>query len=165
MKTIPLGLGFEAIVDNGDYEWLSKYAWHTIGTVDCLYVVRECYIYMSREIMNAPVRLEVDHIDGNRLNNQRSNLRVCAHAQNSQNRKKTKEKTKSKYKGVSLFLRTRKWRAYIAFRDVFGQQIRLHLGSFSLEEDAAKAYDKAARYYFGEFAALNFPGEGEVSCL
>lgn len=119
---------------------------------------------MARDVMNAPSHLIVDHKDGNVLNNQKENLRLCYNIQNLQNRRKQRRKTSSKYKGVSLRY-TGKWLAEIQFSDVESQKVRVRLGLFLLEEEAAKAYDQAARYYHGEFAALNFPGMGEQSCL
>ncbi len=160
MKTIPLNHGLEAIVDDEDYEELSKYKWY-VG-LPGLDVMRARGILMSREIMKAPDGLEVDHKDGNGLDMQRSNLRLCTSSQNNQNRKKRKGTT-SKYKGV--FGWTGRWQVGIKLQDTFGQTSKKHLGYFTVEEEAAKTYDEAARKHFGEFACLNFPGEGERSCL
>lgn len=160
MKTIPLTQGYKALVDDEDYEELSKHEWCII--LPTLRVVRYYGISMSREIMKAPPYLDVDHRNGNRLDMQKFNLRICNRSQNVQNSRKRKS-TSSKYKGVCFVYKS--WRTDICFRDIFGQQVRLRLGHFSSEEEAARAYDDEARKKFGEFAALNFPGEGERSCL
>jgi len=93
----------------------------------------------------------VDHIDGNKLNNNFNNLRWCTNFQNNGNRKKQNHTT-SKYKGTSYRKDTKKWRAYIMRNDV-----QIPLGCFDTEEEAGRAYDSAARELFGEFAKLNFP--------
>jgi len=158
---IPLTHGYKAIVDNKDFEELSRYNWYMDLTTSG--PMRNGGVHMSRQIMNAPNHLEVDHRDGNRLDMQRSNLRLCTSSQNNQNSRKRKGFS-SKYKGVSFFPGDKTWRANIAIQGILGQ-VKLRLGKFTIEEEAARAYDKAARYHFGEFAALNFPKEGERSCL
>jgi hypothetical protein len=105
---------------------------------------------MHRVIMNAPSGMLVDHRDGNGLNNQKSNLRICNRKQNQQNRPMNSN-NKSGYKGVCWNKRSNKWRSGIRVdnKDIF-------LGSFFCLVKAAKAYDEAAKKYFGEFAYLNF---------
>jgi hypothetical protein len=94
---------------------------------------------------------EVDHVDRNRLNCTRENIREANRSQNNANVSRKRGST-SHYRGVRREVRSKKesWTARIAAR---GQQI--HLGSFDCEEDAARAYNKAALEYFGEFAVLN----------
>jgi HNH endonuclease/AP2 domain len=94
---------------------------------------------------------EIDHKDRNRLNNQRDNLRSATRQEQVQNTTKRKN-TASKYKGVSWW--KNKWKARIVIN---GKSI--HLGYFDNEEDAARAYDRAAKRAFGEFMVLNFPEE------
>jgi hypothetical protein len=99
---------------------------------------------------------EVDHEDGNGLNNTRENLRHATHSQNVANRGKCSgfsgAPCSSCYKGVSWSKQAKKWKAYIR---VAGHSH--HLGLFTTELDAALAYDIAAAYYFGPFARLNLP--------
>ncbi len=98
----------------------------------------------------------VDHINHDKLDNRRENLRLATHQQNKWNTKKPSSRTDtpftSKYKGVSLFKKNGRWTASIRIN---GKSKRL--GYFSTEEDAARAYDIAARANFGEFACCNFP--------
>jgi hypothetical protein len=102
--------------------------------------------------MGEPEGLQVDHEDGNGLNNQRSNLRIASPTQNQGNARRRKDNT-SGYKGVSWYRRTNKWKAHIRV----DKKLR-HLGYFIDLTDAARAYDAAALEHFGEFAHLNFPG-------
>jgi hypothetical protein len=107
---------------------------------------------MHRQILNAPDSLIVDHINGNGLDNRKANIRTATYTQNSCNRKKANKDTWSQYKGVTFNAKRKKWKARI---QVHGRKI--YLGSFNAETNAAKAYDKAAKKYHKEFAALNFP--------
>lgn len=113
---------------------------------------------LHRMVMNAPYGVQVDHINGDTLDNRRCNLRLCSHAENQHN--KNSQAGTSKYKGVYLYKRDKKWRAMIA-----KNKKNIHLGYFNDEIQAAHAYDEAARQLFGEFARLNFPNPGEQSCL
>lgn len=110
-------------------------------------------ISLYRFIMDAPDGIEVDHKDGDRLNNRRSNLRFATRLQNMANIHVAKGGT-SQYRGVSWAKNDGKWVAYIQF-----QNKSRYLGHFSNEEDAARVYDKAAQELFGEFCILNFPEE------
>lgn len=97
--------------------------------------------------------LDIDHADGNRLNNEIENLRLASRSQNLQNRAKYKKTSNShsQYKGVSRATNGAEWRAAI-----YPHGKTLWLGVFSTEEGAARAYDDAARQYYGEFAKTNF---------
>lgn len=152
------------LVDDEDYEYLNKFKWGVVKRKNTFYASRtQHYKDGSRKKMMLIHRLIlglsdpkifVDHVDHNGLNNQKSNLRICTNQENQRNTSLNNKKTlnsSSKYKGVSWYKRDNKWRANICVgKDVY-------LGSFINETDAAKAYDRAALKYFGEFACLNFP--------
>jgi hypothetical protein len=153
-RRIPLTRGKFAIVDAKDYAELSKHTWFAEGAQKTYYAVRKQNgksIKMHRCILKAPPDFVVDHIDHNGLNNRRSNLRLATFTQNCQNQKRTANKT-SKYKGVHWHKQQKKWAAAIT-----ANKKRKHLGYFEQEEEAAKAYDKAAKKLHADFASLNFP--------
>ena len=104
---------------------------------------------MSRILLNAAISDKIDHRDGNKLNNRRNNLRICAQAENAMNRKININNT-SGYKGVYWNKPRRKWVALIGVN-----KKRIHLGMFSNKINAAKAYNDAAIKYHGEFSNLN----------
>jgi hypothetical protein len=153
-RLIPLTRGQFAIVDAEDYPSLSQYTWFAEGTPNNYYAVRKengKSIKMHRQITNAPDHLVVDHIDHNGLNNRKSNLRPCTFAENCRNLRSSRHKT-SRYKGVHWRKRGKKWAAAIRCDNKTH-----HLGYFKDEIEAARAYDKAATTFHGEFASLNFP--------
>jgi hypothetical protein len=153
-RRIKLTRGKYAIVDPEDYEKLVKYNWFAVKERHTFYVQRNKNgksEKMHRVIMNPPLDLLVDHENHNGLDNRKANLRIATHAENSRNKKKQSSKTSSRYKGVYLAKWANKWRAAIYHN---GKCIQL--GYFDSEEEAAKAYDKAARLLFGKFASLNF---------
>jgi len=100
---------------------------------------------MHREIMGCPTKKQIDHINNDPLDNRRSNLRVCSHAENSRNRRMSS----GKLKGV-LWKSKNRWQARIRVNG----NLKV-LGSYLSPQDAASAYDKAAVKYFGEFANIN----------
>ena len=152
-KEIHLLRGQIAIVDDSDYEELMRYRWHanSYGYAVCSLFnkSKETRLFMHRVIMNPPADMQVDHINGNKLDNRRSNLRVCTRAENSKNRKK-QSTSRNTYKGVEWSKDHNAWRAKIRV----GLR-RLTLGSFKTEKEAAMAYNEAALRYHGEFAQLN----------
>lgn len=120
-----------------------------LGKIGNKYVTKT--IYLHRMIINAKKGFQVDHIDQNKLNNKSENLRICTNQENTRNTKSRKGST-SKYKGVCWDNETKKWLAQICI----GKGKHKNLGRFINEEDAAKAYDAAAKLYHGEFAYLNY---------
>lgn len=157
MKEIPLTQDKVAIVDDGDFEWLNQWKWHAHRRHGIWYALRGIVvakkpvaIRMHRMILDAPIGVQVDHINGDGLRNTRDNLRLVTDQQNRFNGRLYANNT-SGYKGVSLFRPTGKWCAHIGFNGK-----RKNLGYFGTPEEAASAYDNAARKLFGEFARLNF---------
>jgi hypothetical protein len=159
VKEIPLTHGLFALVDDSDYVILSKYKWHATtihrdGKVSYRAArtgrpISPIPVLMHRQIMGFPEGKQVDHINGNPLDNRRANLRICENAQNNRNKGLTKAST-SGYKGVSFSKQIGKWRAYIVTN-----YRQTSLGLFDNPLDAAKAYNVAALKYHGEFARLN----------
>lgn len=157
-KQIKLTKGYHAIVDDEDFEWLMEHSWCVRDSYPraryALSWIKGKIVCMHRLILMHHGLLEeglvVDHIDGKGLNNQKNNLRACTHAENTRNRKGP---FKHGYLGICRCNSTKNpWRASIR---VNGKNI--YLGVFLTKENAARAYDAAARKYHGEFATLNFP--------
>jgi hypothetical protein len=152
VRMIPLGDGCYAYVDAADYDWLNGYYWHLHNG----YAARKekgKIILMHTQIMQPPKGMVVDHIQGNRLNNCRCNLRVCTRAENLRNQSRQGDSS-SPYKGVIHDKGTVRWRAQLCFQ---GQ--RIPLGRFATAIEAARAYDRGAVQWFREYARLNFPAE------
>lgn len=161
VKAIYLGKGQYTIVDSDDIERLvTKKWWVRYNHAGYPYAKsntstgpydehgrKRTSLAMHRFIMNAPSGMQVDHINHNSLDNRKTNLRICTHAQNRMNSKK-KSGTLSKYKGVQK--NYHKWTAHIKH----GQK-QFYLGSFPTEEIAAMVYNNKAQELFGDFANLN----------
>jgi hypothetical protein len=157
-KRIPLTCGKFAIVDDEDYDRLSKWKWQYhrgaahrkqhIARIGGKQIVR--MIQMHRFINNTPPSMETDHINGDPLDNRKANLRTATPNQNKMNRGKTTRKCTSRFKGVSWNAARGSWRA-----DITLSRKQIHLGHFSDEIAAATAYNAAAKKYHGEFAKLN----------
>ena len=113
---------------------------------------KQTSIGLHQMIMQTPKGMYTDHIDGNPLNNKRSNLRVCSNADNCRNRGINKNNTHG-YKGVSYDGRRphAPWSARVGFN-----YKRVYVGNYATKEEAARAYDKKALELHGEFARLNF---------
>jgi len=157
MRMIPLTQGQYAIVDDANYEALNKHKWCAAKMHGKYYAIRGVRndsktrtVYLHREILQPAVGQEIDHINGNPLDNRDNNLRLCTSAQNHMNQRP--RGGSSQFKGVTWHKRNKKWQAEIQHN---GKSY--WLSAFADETDAARAYDKAAREHFGEFARLNFP--------
>jgi hypothetical protein len=153
VKCIPLTGGQYVLVDASDYEWLSQYTWYANANGYAGRGEKGKYIFMHRQIMNPPEGMVVDHIDRNPANNCRANLRICTRNENMRNRSKRVD-SRSRFKGVHWNKRSSRWHVTISF-----QGVRIWLGSFLDEIEAARAYDAKAVELFGEFALLNLPDE------
>ena len=168
MKKIKLTQGKEAIVDDEDYERLMEHRWHAAKAGNKYYAVRSLptqsngtrkRLKMHRAIINPSKGMEVDHKNGNTLDNRKENLRECTRQQNQANRMLGKDNT-SGYKGVCYMKKkksminehSKPWVAQIKHN-----QKKIYLGIYKTKEEAARAYDKKAIELHGEFAQLNFP--------
>lgn len=164
MPTIKLARGKETAVSEEDFEYLNQWKWSSVSG----YISRQGKrppppakrprIYMHRAVMermlgdSIPAGYEIDHINGDRANNKRENLRLATRSQNAANTRNYKGL--SPYKGVSWFAPRGYWRATIRLN---GKQRTL--GYYDTEEKAARAHDAKARELHGAFAWLNFPDE------
>lgn len=147
MKQIPVTRGRFALVDDEDFEALSKAQWFFSNG----YARRNPEegnpnsASMHRSILDPPSHLFIDHIDGNRLNNQRANLRICTKNQNMRNSRLRKD-SRSGLKGATFHSRSGRWRAKITINGK-----RIEIGSFATPEAAHDAYCARAKEAFGEF--------------
>jgi hypothetical protein len=158
-RRLCLGVGDWTMVDQKDYYRFGKFHWCLGGYGKKVYVVRSYKIgpervktvRLHREIMQPPKGLLVDHRNGNTLDNRRDNLRLATHTQNMQNCRKRKN-TASKYIGMWRDKLRNQWAVRITHN-----KKKIWIGRFDSEIDAARAYDRAAIKYHGDFARLNFP--------
>lgn len=159
MKELILSQGYVALVDDEDFERLNQYKWTASKCGNKVYAVRNQKvgknkykrILLHREIMgvsNKQRNICVDHINGDTMNYAKHNLRVCTRRENVLNQESNRGK--SKYKGVSWCKQTNKWRAQIQYD---GKHICC--GRYTVEKDAAIAYNVKAKELFGDFAKLN----------
>lgn len=161
-RYIPLTRGKFALVDASNFDWLSQWNWYAqlrqrAGSRNKTYYAATCTprsvgkttILMHRVILGAPHGIEVDHEDGDGLNNRRSNIRLATSTQNKCNVGKRSNNT-SGFKGVHWHKPSGMWHARIT---VNGKtfSLRYHRN----KEQAAKAYEEAAKKYHGEFARVS----------
>lgn len=154
MAEVHMTHGHVAIVDDDDLDLVAAYTWYPqrVRETAGIYAVTARGISMHRLIMGARRGQVVDHINRNTLDNRRENLRLVTAGQNAQNRRKNITITTSQYRGVCRAVRSWGWQANI---QVNGR--RIALGYFDSEEDAAVAYNQAARHYYKDVpeSALN----------
>lgn len=148
MRRMSLSQGQFAIIDDNLYDYLSQWKW-CFGNGYARRQENRKTIYMHRVVLSTPNNKVTDHINGNKLDNRRRNLRATYQYQNMQN-SKLRSNNKSGYKGVHFYKAYKKWDANIYIR---GR--RLFLGYFDSAEIAALSYNRAAIMYFGEYAKLN----------
>ena len=159
MKQISLTQGLFAIVDDDNYEELSKHKWYASKIGKSYYARRDVgsppnrkNILMHRQIMNASSDKDIHHVNNKRLDNRKSNLRECTRSQNlaAGNMNRCSKKS-SIYRGVGWDKIRKKWWAKITY-----QGKTINLGRYNRENQAAMAYNVKALRLFGEFACLNW---------
>ena len=160
MEKIKLTRNQFTIVDDDDYYRVNQFKWRAnySSSVKKYYAIKELYIctchskryrmniHLHKYIMNCPDNMQVDHINGDTLDNRKSNLRICTHQQNNWNKKPANVKKTSKFIGVCWCKNNKTWRANIKINNR-----QTHLGYFKTEIDAAKQYNKIAKKIRGEF--------------
>jgi len=168
VKQVPVGRARIALIDDQDADRICVRKWslcvfrgsrtaYAAAWIDGKFTLLHRYLL---EMSNPAIF--VDHVNGCGLDNRRANLRICTHAQNRRNSRITRtyrgKPKSSRFKGVSLT--NGRWLVQV---QADGRKV--HVGRFSTEEDAARAYDFAARKLHGEYACLNFPEPGERGAL
>ena len=160
MKEIPLTQGYVALVSDEDYDRVAANKWHVewfgYGYPYAVCKQQGRRIFMHRFVLGIATDAKIDHRNQKTLDNRRENLRVATNAENARNSKS--RGGSSKFKGVHFHHTTNKWIARIGYEGK-----RYHLGLFSTEEEAARAYDEAAKLYHREYARLNFPDHGNLT--
>lgn len=143
MKTILLTQNKVVKIDDSDFEWAARFSWHATKSGKRFYARRRegwkgKLFSMHRELLVAPEGKDVDHIDGDGLNNQRSNLRIVSRSQNLCGFLRKKEGATSRFRGVCWDSTEKKWLAQIRTN-----QKNKYLGRFDSELLAAEAYRRA----------------------
>lgn len=155
-----------AMVDDADFDWLNQWKWTAFSGTKCrtVYAVRwlssrrpgRKLAWMHRIILGIPSNECCDHVDGNGLNNQRSNLRIVSFGQNARNRR-IPNNNKSGVMGVYWHSQSKKWTAHITH---MGKAITI--GRFLDKSEAVSARKSAEKKYFGNYVRLNQPIHVEV---
>jgi hypothetical protein len=160
VRVIPVTQGFHALVDDEDFDRVNQWSWTVKRSKRTVYaqgLANGQRLFLHRFILNAPSGVEVDHINGDGLDNRRSNLRLATVSQNQANRKRLNANNTTGYRGVTYNKGNRRWLAQIQH-----EGIQMHLGYFTTPEEAARAYDQKAEELFGEFAKTNHPQNSEA---
>lgn len=161
MKKIKLTQGKYALVDNEDYEYLSKfnwyakfngYTWYAATNIPKTFESKRKNIKMHRMIMGDPKGMEIDHVNHDGLDNQKKNLKICTHAENMQNQKILRKSNTIGLRGVYFDKRnqTKKW-----FAKIQRGGTQISLGTFYTKEEASEAYNKKSLELFGSSAIIN----------
>lgn len=160
MKLLKLTKGKQALLDDQDYDWAKQFKWCAVHSGNTYYVQRrpgpegkQLTLILHRELLRLIKgdKREIDHINGNGLDNRRINLRICSHRENTLNKNKKNSHSSSKFKGVSWDKQHGKWHSQL-----WDGEKNIHLGRYHSELEAAQAYDVAAKKYFGDYAKTNF---------
>lgn len=156
---LKISKGKEVLVDIDDFETVAQYRWKASQSSCRWYAKRNArsgstsrVLAMHRLIMGAKIGECVDHINGDSLDNRKSNLRLCTRSENQWAKRKNYKGSNSKYRGVYWDKRDRRYIAQVTFK-----WKRYHVGSFTSEIEAARARDRKAFELFGNIAHLNFP--------
>lgn len=166
MREVPLTKGLFALVDDADFDRVATFRWYAFRRGRLWHAARSVKrkgkrstIHMHRWLLDAPNGVEVDHRDGNGLNNTRENLRLCTHGQNAINHRRSFSSKSSRFHGVCWHARSQRWRVVICAgeKTSSGRARQIYVGVYRYEIDAARAYDRAAIRHHGEFAVTNFP--------
>ena|SRR5258708_2925659 len=160
MREIELSQGQTTTVDDEDFEKVNRFKWSLLcQSPRTRYAFRNVRVSgrrittlrLHRFILNLePGDPDVDHVDGNGLNNVKANLQLATHQQNQCNQRKQLRKTSSRFKGVTWDRHAGEWKAQIKVKGK-----NHYLGCFAIEQEAAEAYDQAAVQFHNNFAKLN----------
>lgn len=148
---IRLNQGYWAIVDRADEVACLQYHWHVHFSKVKVYATHYKMGRMHRWLLDAPTGIQVDHKNGDGLDNRRSNIRLATQGQNSHNQRKRKG-CSSKFKGVSFDSIRQLWSA-----DIWLQGKNKNLGKYTTQLEAAIVYDAKIVEVYGPFARMNFP--------
>lgn len=149
-----LANGDSFLFDAEDFPIVQAHKWSIENSGYVHTTVNGKHIRLHKQIMDIPDGMVIDHINGDKTDNRKSNLRIASNMENCRNQRLCSRNTTG-YKGVSFDKRRKQYSAAITvdYKNIF-------LGYYESPQEAALAYDKAASFYFGEFARPNFPGKG-----
>ena len=145
------------LIDLEGVELVKNYKWYINSHG---YVRSYAVGSMHRLIIGCPEGMVVDHINHNRLDNRKCNLRICTHTENNRNQNKQRRNTSSQYKGVCWNKKSNKWQATITINKRYK-----YLGLYESELEASIVYDRYAIMYYKEYAYLNHPIESYIDYI